>query len=755
MKRILIGALVLGFSIRVVLSPFFGHAWDMYIWIKSGRLTALEGVNIYLVKDLTDYPWGFYSYPPLWLYWLSIAALIGELIKGLNFLVFLIKLPVIISDVVIAFLLYRIGVEFGFSERRSMFLLYSWLFNPVVIYISSVWGMFDSLPVLTTLLALLFTIRNRITLPGILLGLGAALKLYPVLFIIPITAYSIKRLRQPLTYLLKRFIIPFFITVGIVSFPYIFTPYEFVGKILYHVNNIGQFTYWTAFAPLTPPTLLTVISSIAFIILLVIVHRQILSREDQGRHELITLFSATLLAFLATSPKVNVQYTLWVFPFLFLNLLMGGNREMRINLTLLFIAAITFIIATAVIPGMYDLNNLGRLSIISQQMQAGIVGAMIVTSALLGGTRFVALLINLLNLNVRTVWNFNRLAILSIILVFALFISFFPTIRGVTIPNHEVRVAVPESVEALFGLHDEFDIAGFQELYDVTHVVIPVGPDVINLYPEMGEEVDISKNSRFRLGIDSWKLGHVRELITALHSRGYKVLLGIYLKSYFHSIYFGIHGYNATWITELHPEITDQEGNIYFNRKITEGEYANITYAKFFSNYTSRLVNDLKFDGIYLMGVKWNNNNKEIWKSINQFLIEFSRDNNLKDKEVFLEIDPINLDSNYLNIYSRYVDYFVLQTDPWVRNIRDRERILGNYTIEYFAQKVREVVEIVDGVDILFGVYAMDFTEGWFTPAVELQSQINSFSMISGIDGFAIYHTNRYLPYRISVEKSR
>ena len=77
MCRRLVVILLIAFVSRIVLSPFFGHPWDMYIWFKSGEL-ALSNINIYLLENPVDYPWGFYAYPPTWLYWLAIVAMVEE-----------------------------------------------------------------------------------------------------------------------------------------------------------------------------------------------------------------------------------------------------------------------------------------------------------------------------------------------------------------------------------------------------------------------------------------------------------------------------------------------------------------------------------------------------------------------------------------------------------------------------------------------------------------------------------------------------
>ncbi|HDD56715.1 MAG TPA: hypothetical protein ENG18_01685, partial [Nitrososphaeria archaeon] len=120
---------------RIIPAPFFGHPWDMYIWLKSGEL-GLNQVNIYLLGDPVDYPWGFYAYPPTWLYWLILTTFIGRLYPNLNFHVLMIKLPIIISDILVGILAYRIASRLGFDERKSLLIMGIWLFNPITYFMS-------------------------------------------------------------------------------------------------------------------------------------------------------------------------------------------------------------------------------------------------------------------------------------------------------------------------------------------------------------------------------------------------------------------------------------------------------------------------------------------------------------------------------------------------------------------------------------------------------------------------------------------
>ncbi|MDJ0269832.1 MAG: glycosyltransferase 87 family protein [Aigarchaeota archaeon] len=747
MERYLWIAAAFGLIIRLALAPFFGHAWDMYIWIVSGELVVNEGVNIYQLKDLTDFPWGFYAYPPAWLYWLSLAAWLNTFFNNLNIYVMIIKLPIILADVAIAFILYRISRILSLPERWSRLAPLIWLLNPVTIFITAVWGMFDSLAVLTTMAALYYALIGRERRTGILLGLGTAIKLYPALLIIPVSAYLLKVKKAKPARVFYDITLLATITGVALSLPYLIDPLSFISKLLYHFRNVGQFTYWTGISIIMNPIFITIISNTAFVALFIIALTKMLRLNTNNSMKLINLITISLLVFLSVSSKVNVQYTLWVLPFLLLIMPTMNSREARINFYLLIVAAIMFITATILIPGMYSLSNLGTLSLGYEQQTSGFIGPLLITSALLGGTRYVGLMLEFLSVKLRNIWNINRLSIITLLIIFALFLSLFPTGRGVELPYLDVRVAVPESVESIFGLQEGFDIDSFTMLYNVTHIVIPMGPDVVNTYVRGNYDMDVSRNFRFRLGIDSWSLADLKNLVDTLHARGYRVLLGIYLRSYYHSMYFGIQGYNSTWLVASYGKLADQMGNIYFQESM-QIEGRNITYAEFFAAKSRELISDLRFDGVYLMGVNWQSGYR-VWESVKTLV-------NAMNKEgitVFVEIDPLSVDENYLSNVSLAADFMVVKTDPWVRNLRNA--LIGNFTVEQFKEMLEYVVEVSGSgkARVLFGIYAIDFTEGWLTPAVELQVQVNEFASVNGVYGYAIYHTNRFLPYRITVTR--
>ena len=63
------------------------------------------------------------------------------------------KLPSIIADLAIGIFIYRIILSITNSYKRSLFALSIYLFNPVSILLSSIWGQTDSLIAIIALLS--------------------------------------------------------------------------------------------------------------------------------------------------------------------------------------------------------------------------------------------------------------------------------------------------------------------------------------------------------------------------------------------------------------------------------------------------------------------------------------------------------------------------------------------------------------------------------------------------------------------------
>jgi len=138
------------------------------------------------VSFANDYGYGFgaaIGYLPFW------PILLGALYEAYAFLgspspfvyYWLLKQPIIICDVLLAYFLYRYVDRRGSDKGRLV--LKAWLFSPYNIILSGIWGMFDAIPMLFVVFAL--TARPGAH-RGMWAGLATFAKSIPVIYTIPL-----------------------------------------------------------------------------------------------------------------------------------------------------------------------------------------------------------------------------------------------------------------------------------------------------------------------------------------------------------------------------------------------------------------------------------------------------------------------------------------------------------------------------------------------------------------------------------------
>ena len=161
-----------GFFLRIYLTRF-GNVGDLLVFAEWGE--KLLELGPYLFYKYEDWYFSYPTYPPLsalmygglaWIFRQNIVlAHLHNLIKfppafvithltriapnGLflwqegYFLT--LKLPAILGDLGVSYLIYKIVFDITKNKKTSFFALFAYLFNPVTIFVSSVWGQPESL----------------------------------------------------------------------------------------------------------------------------------------------------------------------------------------------------------------------------------------------------------------------------------------------------------------------------------------------------------------------------------------------------------------------------------------------------------------------------------------------------------------------------------------------------------------------------------------------------------------------------------
>ena len=186
--------MVLAIVVREIFSFWTGHPYDFELWVRTGYWVA-RGVSPYgyidpapavsFVKDISAGGNPTIAYLPFWPLLLAglyqLYAFLGSPTPLLYYS--LLKQPIIICDVLLAYFLFR------YLERRgsdkAMLVLKVWLFSPFNIILSGIWGMFDAIPMLFVVLAL--TARPG-AYRGVWAGLATFAKSIPLIYTIPLAA---------------------------------------------------------------------------------------------------------------------------------------------------------------------------------------------------------------------------------------------------------------------------------------------------------------------------------------------------------------------------------------------------------------------------------------------------------------------------------------------------------------------------------------------------------------------------------------
>lgn len=181
--------------IQIFLSAFFVYHWDHFVFAESVK-DFLHGITPYnLATDPAPlytyhdhaYPW-WYAYPPLPLLMMTLSYGPVYLIFGSNPVAerIFIALPFIVGNLLCAHLIYRLIA--GTSSRESASIAEKLiLFNPFLILIAAMRGMFDIWIVVFLLMGLLSLRQQRYHRSAIFFGMGMLMKPIMAVFL-PILA---------------------------------------------------------------------------------------------------------------------------------------------------------------------------------------------------------------------------------------------------------------------------------------------------------------------------------------------------------------------------------------------------------------------------------------------------------------------------------------------------------------------------------------------------------------------------------------
>lgn len=123
-------------------NPVFGHSTDINCFMSWGETMLNNGpAKFYEAAGFADYPPGY-----MYILWLcsAIRSLFG-IPSGSALHALVLKLPSIIADIALSYMIFRIAKRFGKTTKTAILFMCLVAFNPLMIFISAGWGQIDQL----------------------------------------------------------------------------------------------------------------------------------------------------------------------------------------------------------------------------------------------------------------------------------------------------------------------------------------------------------------------------------------------------------------------------------------------------------------------------------------------------------------------------------------------------------------------------------------------------------------------------------
>ncbi len=306
--RVMLGV-VLGLSMvahLVLILSTQGAAPDIQHYLIQAQ-SVFDHRNVY---DVTmEYP-----YPPVWIWLVAFARWLSG-ISGIPFYM-VVKLPGTLADIGITFVLYDSARAWHGASYRAVLLSALYALNPVTLLISAGHGQFDALVILFLLLAI------RAKRGGALaLGVAIALKAFPALFL----PYILQRSPKPRRVFVLA-ILPTLVSMVIYSLVFGFSLHMLLNVIDYRSTTDFGWLYILVRVPGVMEFLfshsvgIVLLIALSVLLELAIVAFALVIPTRWFPNQPALAVALVFAAWFATTMTMGAQYTLWILPFLCLEL---------------------------------------------------------------------------------------------------------------------------------------------------------------------------------------------------------------------------------------------------------------------------------------------------------------------------------------------------------------------------------------------------------------------------------------------------
>lgn len=333
--------LLVGLAVREAFSFWTGHPFDFETWVRIGywvtrglspyhALPLAPGVSF--ANDFSASSTADVGYLP---FWPLLLAGIYELYSLVGFgdrfvYYFLIKQPIILGDVLLAYLIY------AFVERqkpgRGTRPMALWLFSPFTIILSGIWGMFDSMAMAAVMIALLAP-------PGKARAAweGAAIlvKSIPVLFVPPFLNARAGRVANLLVAVAVP-VLTTLIVLAVAGWPlssFGATLGSTLGKAGIPLSLWGTWDYLNTIGVVSSSTFGAALSWGGYLWVPAVVAASFLAWKWFGfstERDVVRSSLVVILVFLLVRAQVNEQYAVYLLAFLLVEASLWSPARMRL-----------------------------------------------------------------------------------------------------------------------------------------------------------------------------------------------------------------------------------------------------------------------------------------------------------------------------------------------------------------------------------------------------------------------------------------
>jgi len=180
-------SVLVGLILRIIIAPIIeGHPTDISCFKSWANIAASQGLSNFYKTGM------FVDYPPGYIYILYVCGYIRNLFSlSFNSVAFitLLKLPAILSDILSSIIIFRLGKKpLGVVVASILAMLY--VFNPAVLFNSTIYGQIDSLFALLIFMAIVFVFKDRLVIASVIFAAALSVKPQALIFA-PVGIYAL------------------------------------------------------------------------------------------------------------------------------------------------------------------------------------------------------------------------------------------------------------------------------------------------------------------------------------------------------------------------------------------------------------------------------------------------------------------------------------------------------------------------------------------------------------------------------------